>query len=63
MLMYSHTCRRTGITLMYMSKKYSTLQMMSVSGHTEEKTFRDYIRLSLDEMSETVKLSSSDGMF
>lgn len=69
MLVCSHTCRRTGITLMYLSKRpdgtprYSTLQMMSISGHTDEKTFRDYIKLSLDERAETIKLSSLDGMF
>ena len=69
MLVCSHTCRRTGITLMYLSKRsdgtprYSTLQMMSISGHTDEKTFRDYIKLSLDERAEGVKLSSTDGMF
>ena len=37
--------------------------MMSVSGHTDEKTFREYIKLSLDERAEGVKLSSTDGMF
>ena len=37
--------------------------MMSVSGPTDEKTFREYINLSLDERAEGVKLSSTDGMF
>ena len=37
---------------MYQSKRsdgtprYSTLQMMSISGHTDEKTFEEYIKLS-----------------
>ena len=37
--------------------------MMSVCGHTDEKTFRENIKLSLDERAEGVKLSSTDGMF
>ncbi len=35
-----------GITNMYLSHKYTILQMMHVSGHKTQKTFMDYIKLS-----------------
>ena len=59
----THTARRTGITLMYLSKKYSIPQMMSVSGHKDERTFMDYVKLSLDEKAEELFKLSADGMF
>ena len=43
--------------------RYSTLQMTSVSGHKDERTFRDNVKLSLDEFVEEVAKSSCDGMF
>lgn len=51
-LVSSHTARRTGITLMYLSHKYDILQMMSVSGHKNTETFKAYIRLSSDEIAD-----------
>lgn len=59
----THTARRSGITNMYLSGKYSVQQMMSVSGHKDEKTFRDYVKLSLDEKAEELSKLSVDGMF
>lgn len=59
----THTARRSGITLMYLSKKYSIPQMMSVSGHKDERTFMDYVKLSLDEKAEELFKLSADGMF
>ena len=44
--MTSDTARRTGVTNMYLSHKYTILQMMHVSGHKTQKTFMDYIQLS-----------------
>jgi len=46
----SHNARRTGINNMYLSHKYTILQMMQVSGHKTQKTFMDYIKLSSDEI-------------
>lgn len=40
----NHTARRTGITNMYLSHKYTLLQIMHVSGHKAQKTFMDYIK-------------------
>lgn len=36
---------------------------MSVSGHKDEGTFGDYVKLSLDEFAGEVTKSSCDGMF
>lgn len=45
-LVVSHTARRTGITLMYLSRILDTHEMMSISGHKTESVFNDYIKLS-----------------
>lgn len=62
-LVVSHTARRTCITLMYLSKSYTTAQMMTVSGHKKESTFKGYIKLSLDEFADDVASVSMDGLF
>lgn len=62
-LVMSHTARRTCITLMYLSKSFTTAQMMTVSGHKKESTFRGYIKLSLDEYADDVASASADGLF
>ena len=50
----SHTARRTGITNMYLSHKYTILQMMHVCGHKTQKTFMDYIKLSSEEIADEI---------
>ena len=50
----SHTARRTAITNMYLSPKYSILQMMDVSGHKIQKTFMNYIKLSSEEIADDI---------
>lgn len=62
-LVSCHTARRTAITNMYLSGKFSTCQIMSVSGHKKEDTFLKYIRLSLDEKADDVASAASDGLF
>lgn len=52
----SHTARRTGITNMYLSHRYTILQMMHVSGHKTQKTFMDYIKLSSEEIADELKI-------
>ena len=54
----SHTARRTGITNMYLSHKYTVLQMMHVSGHKTQKTFMDYIKLSSEEIADEIAAMS-----
>ena len=50
----THTARRTGITNLYLTGKFDVYQMMSVSGHKEAKTFKEYIKLSDEEMAEQI---------
>ena len=59
----THTARRTCITNMYLSRKYTNAQIMSVSGHKDERTFMDYVKLSLDEKAEELFKLSAHGMF
>lgn len=54
----SHTARRTGITNMYLSHKYTILQMMHVSGLKTQKTFMDYIKLSSGEIADEIAAMS-----
>ena len=63
MLAVSHSARRTAITNMYLSGKFSIAQMMSVSGHSTERSFRRYVKLSLDELADDVAESAVDGLF
>ena len=53
-LVSSHTARRSGITNLYLSGSFDNFQMMSISGHKDEKTFSDYIKLSSDEVADTI---------
>lgn len=53
-----HTARRSGITNMYLSHKYTIVQMMHVSGHKTQKTFMDYISSACRLLSK--KLSSDE---
>lgn len=62
-LVSSHTARRSCITNMYLSGKFTTTQMMSISGHKSEATFYDYIKLSLDEFADNVAIAACDGLF
>ncbi len=50
----THTARRSGITNMYHSHKFTIVQMMHVSGHKTQKTFMDYIKLSSDEIADEI---------
>ena len=62
-LVASHTARRSCITNMYLSKKFSVQQMMSVSGHKTETMFYKYVKLSLDEYADSVASAAVDGLF
>lgn len=59
-LVTTHTARRTGITLLYLSGLFDTIQMMSISGHKTEKTFLDYIKLSSDELADMIAKKAGD---
>lgn len=53
-LVSSHTARRSGITNLYLTGLFDNFQMMSISGHKDEKTFSDYIKLSSDEVADVI---------
>jgi integrase len=55
-LVSSHTARRSGITNLYLTGKFDTFQMMSISGHRDMKTFTEYIKLSSDEIADGIAL-------
>ena len=51
----SHTARRTGATLMYLSGRYNITEMMRITGHSTYKIFEEYIKLSGDEFADDIK--------
>ena len=58
----THTARHSGITNMYLSHKFTIIQMMHVSDHKPQKTFLDYIKLSSDEIADEIAvMSKKDG--
>ena len=59
-LVSSHTARRSGITNLYLTGLFDSFQMMSVSGHKDEKTFNEYIKLSSDEIADTIARKVED---
>lgn len=50
----SHTARRTGITRLYNTRLFTDVEMMAISGHRDIKVFRDYIKLSAEEMADRI---------
>jgi integrase len=45
-LISSHTARRSGATNMYLTGRLNTYEIMSLTGHTTEKSFFRYIRIT-----------------
>lgn len=62
-LVMSHTARRTCITLMSLSGKFTIKQMMSVSGHTKTETFFRYMKQSEEDAADNVVETAQDGLF
>lgn len=50
----THTARRSFVTNMYMSKKLEPSEIMAITGHASEKSFRTYLKFSREEMSERI---------
>lgn len=50
----SHTARRTGITRLYNTKLFDDVQLMAISGHRDLKIFREYIKLSAEELADQI---------
>ncbi len=53
-LVSSHTARRSAITNLYKSGILDTREMMSISGHRDEKVFEEYIRVGVSEQAQRV---------
>ena len=58
-----HTARRTFITNVYLSGKFSVEFMMKLSGHTKYDTFKKYVRLSLDEYADDIAKNADNCLF
>ena len=50
----SHTARRTGITRLYNTGLFKDFEIMAISGHRDIKVFREYIKLSAEEMADRI---------
>lgn len=59
-LISSHTARRSAATNMYLTGRLKTFEIMSLTGHTTEKSFFRYIKVSREDMSKQI---SSDTFF
>ena len=53
-LVSSHTARRSSITNLYKTGLLSYKEMMSISGHKDEKVFEEYIKVGVSEQAERV---------
>lgn len=53
-LVSSHTARRSGITNLYLTRRYDNFQMMSISGHRDLETFLSYVKLSGEEVADVI---------
>ena len=49
---------KCAIAELYLSHRYTILQMMHVSGHKTQKTFMDYIKLSSEEIADEIAAMS-----
>ena len=53
-LVSSHTARRSSITNLYKTGLLNYREMMSISGHKDEKVFEEYIKVGVTEQAERV---------
>jgi integrase len=53
-LVSTHTARRSCITNLYLSNRFSISQLMSISGHKSEKAFNEYICCSSEEVADVI---------
>lgn len=53
-LISSHTARRSAATNMYQTQRLKTFEIMSLTGHTTEKSFFRYIKVTRDDLSKQI---------
>lgn len=60
----SHTARRTTITELYRSRRFTLKQIMAISGHSSIAMLENYIKLSEEEIADSVADAlGDDGLF
>ncbi len=59
-LVTSHTARRSAATNMYLTGRMKTFEIMALTGHTTEKSFFRYIKLTGEDLSKHI---ASDNFF
>lgn len=59
-LISSHTARRSAATNMYLTGRFNTYEIMALTGHTTEKSFFRYIKVSNEDISKNL---SGDNFF
>ncbi len=59
-LISSHTARRSAATNMYLTGRMNTYEIMAITGHTTEKSFFKYIKITQEN---TVKQIAGDNFF
>ncbi len=59
-LISSHTARRSAATNMYLTGRLKTFEIMALTGHTTEKSFFKYIKVTNEDISKTI---SGDNFF
>ena len=50
----THTARRSCLTNLYLSNRFTISQLMSISGHKSEKAFNEYICCSSEEIADVI---------
>ena len=61
---FCYIAHRSGISNLHLTGLFDTVQMMSISGHKDQCTFFDYIKLSSDEIADKImeKLHQSENV-
>lgn len=63
-LVTTHTARRSCLTLMHLSGRFTVPQMMSISGHKTVEVFFEYLKQSADEQADSlISTAGQDGLF
>lgn len=59
-LVSSHSARRTGLTLLFLSRKFNDRQLMSISGHRTSSMLTKYLRMNEEEMADNIMESLNE---
>lgn len=59
-LICSHTARRSAATILYLTQRFKTFEIMALTGHTTETSFFRYVKITNDDISQQI---STDTFF